>query len=175
MNIKKYFPCKYRIKIHLIYLSCCYKPPKGDIDIVIMFLEQVFLKPAAEKKPYYLIGDLNINCLEYFKNEKVSTFYNALFGYGAIFLINKPTRLAQKSTAIIVNVITTNIFNESLKKGIIKSDLSDHSPIFFSISTLKLPQNSSPLKLKKRIFDENNLASFKDTTKVYLYLRNTLF
>ena len=175
MNIKKYFPCKYRIKIHLIYLSCCYKPPKGDIDIVIMFLEQVFLKPAAEKKPYYLIGDLNINCLEYFKNEKVSTFYNALFGYGAIFLINKPTRLAQKSTAIIVNVITTNIFNESLKKGIIKSDLSDHSPIFFSISTLKLPQNSSPLKLKKHIFDENNLASFKDTTKVYLYLRNTLF
>ena len=175
MNIKKYFPCKYRIKIHLIYLSCCYKPPKGDIDIVIMFLEQVFLKPAAEKKPYYLIGDLNINCLEYFKNEKVSTFYNALFGYGAIFLINKPTRIAQKSTAIIVNVITTNIFNESLKKGIIKSDLSDHSPIFFSISTLKLPQNSSPLKLKKRIFDENNLASFKDTTKVYLYLRNTLF
>ena len=140
-----------------------------------MFLEQVFLKPTAEKKPYYLIGDLNINCLEYFKNEKVSTFYNALFGYGAIFLINKPTRLAQKSTAIIVNVITTNIFNESLKKGIIKSDLSDHSPIFFSISTLKLPQNSSPLKLKKRIFDENNLASFKDTTKVYLYLRNTLF
>ena len=163
MNIKKYFPCKYRIKIPPIYLSCCYKPPKGDTDILIMFLEQVFLKPAAEKKPYYLVGDLNVNCLEYFKNEKVSTFYNSLFEYGAIFLINKPTLLAQKSTTIIDNVITTNNFSESLKKGTIKSDLSDHSPIFFSISTLKLPQNSSPLNLKKRIFNENNLASFKGT------------
>ena len=45
---------------------------------------------------------------------------------------------------------------------IIKSDLSDHLPIFFSISTSKSPQNSSALKLKKRIFNEYNLASFKD-------------
>ena len=34
--------------------------------------------------------------------------------------------------------------------------------IFFSISTSKLPQNSSPLKLKRRFFNENNIASFKD-------------
>ena len=56
----------------------------------------------------------------------------------------------------------TNIFNESLKKGIIKSNLSDHLPIFFSISTSKFPQNSSPLKLKKHFFNESNLASSKN-------------
>ena len=145
-----------------ILLSCCYKPPKGDNDILSMFLKQVFKKSTAEKKPYYLIGDLNINCLEYFENEKVSTFYNSLFECGAIALINKPTRVAKKSATINDNVITTNIFNESLKKGIIKSDLSDHLSIFFSISTLKLPQNYSLLKLEKRIFNESNLASFKD-------------
>ena len=145
-----------------ILLSCCYKPPKGDNDILSMFLKQVFKKSTAEKKPYYLIGDLNINCLEYFENEKVSTFYNSLFECGTIALINKPTQVAKKSATIIDNVITTNIFNESLKKGIIKSDLSDHLPIFFSISTSKLPQNSSPLKLKKRFFNESNLASFQN-------------
>ena len=127
-----------------------------------MFLKQVFKNSTAEKKPYYVIGDLTINCLEYFENEQVSTFYNSLFECGAIALINKPTRVAKKSATIIDNVITTNIFNESLKKGIIKSDLSDHLPIFFSISTSKLPQNSSPLKLKKRFFNESNLASFKN-------------
>ena len=109
---------------------------KGDNDILSMFLKQVFKKSAAEKKPYCLVGDLNINCLEYFENEKVSTFYNSLFEYGTIALINKPTRVAKTSATIIDNVITTNIFDESLKKGIIKSDLSDHLPIFFSISTL---------------------------------------
>ena len=92
-----------------------------------MFLKQVFEKSAAEKKPYYLVGDLN-------ENQKVSAFYNSLFEYGAIALINKPTRVAKKSATIIDNVITTNIFNESLKKGIIKFDLSDHLPIFLSIS-----------------------------------------
>ena len=131
-----------------ILLSCCYKPPKDENYILSMFLKQVFKKYAAEQKPYYLVGDLN--CLEYFKNEKVSTFYNSLFEYGAITLINKPTRVAKKSATIIDNVITTNIFDESFKKGIIKSNLSDHLPIFFSISTSKSPQNSSPLKLKKR-------------------------
>ena len=70
-----------------ILLSCCYKPPKGDNDILSMFLKHVFKKSTAEKKPYYLIGDHH-------------------------------------------NVITTNIFNESLKKGVIKSDLLDHLPIF---------------------------------------------
>ena len=145
-----------------ILLSCCYKPPKGGNDILSMFLKQVFKKSAAEKKPYYLIGDLNVNCLDYFENEKVSTFHNALFECGAIALINKPTRVAKKSATIIDNVITTNLFNESLKKGIIKSDLSDHLAIFLSISTSKLPQNSSPLKFKKLFFNESNLASFKN-------------
>lgn len=37
-----------------------------------------------------------------------------------------------------------------------------HLPILFSIKTSKSLQNSSPLKLKKRIFKENNLASFED-------------
>ena len=64
--------------------------------------------------------------------------------------MNKPTR-AKKSATIIGNVTTTNIFVESLKKGIIKADLSDHLPTFFSISTSKSQQNFSPFKLKKRV------------------------
>ena len=99
-----------------IVLSCCYKPPKGDNDILSMFLKQVSKKSVAEKKPYYLVGDLNVNCLEYLKNEKVSTFYNLLFECDATALINKPTRVAKKFATVIDNVITKNIFDESLKK-----------------------------------------------------------
>ena len=109
-----------------------------------MFLKQVFKKSTAEKKLQYLIGDLNINCVEYFENEKVSTFCNSLFECGAIALINKPTEVGKKSAAIFDSGITTNIFNESLKKDIFKYS------IFFSISTSELPQNSSPFKLKNR-------------------------
>ena len=76
-----------------------------------MFLIQVFKKSTAEKKPYYLFRDLNINCLEYFQNEKVSTFYISLFEYGATALMNKATQVAKESATIIHNVITTNIFD----------------------------------------------------------------
>ena len=57
-----------------------------------------------------------------FENEKVLTFYSSLFKYCTMVLINNQTRVAKKSASIIVNVITTNIFDESLKKGIMKSD-----------------------------------------------------
>ena len=60
-------------------MSCCYKPPKGENNILSMFLKEFFKRSTVKKKAYYLVGDLKINCLEYFKNEKVSTFYSSLF------------------------------------------------------------------------------------------------
>ena len=54
-----------------ILLSCCYKTPNGEKDILSTFLKQVLKKFIAENKPYYIIGDLNINCLQYYENEKV--------------------------------------------------------------------------------------------------------
>ena len=116
-------PCSGVPGFIVCLLSCCYEPHKGDNDILSLFLKQAFKNSAAEKKPYYLIGDLNINCLEYLENEKNSTFYNSLFECGAIASINNPTQVAKKSATIIDNVIIINIFKESLKKGIIKPNL----------------------------------------------------
>ena len=81
-----------------------------------MFLKQVFKKSTAEKKSCYLIGNLNINCLEYFEIKKVSAFYNSLYEYAAIALINRLAQVAEISTAITDNIITTNTFNEPLIK-----------------------------------------------------------
>ena len=120
-----------------ILLSCCYKPPKGDINIW-----SIFLKPV-----YYLLGDLYINCLEYSGNEHVATFHCLLLDYGAM---NNSTQ--RKSATTIVNAITTCILSKFLKKDIIKSGPSDNLPIFFSIGTSKLLQNTSPLKIKKNHF-----------------------
>ena len=40
----------------------------------------------------------------------------------------------EHSASLIDNILTTDIFNNSLKKGIIKSD---HFPIFFSVRLTK--------------------------------------
>ena len=95
-----------------------------------------------------------------------SSFYSSPFEYDIIALINKPTGLSIMFTTIIDNVSTRNIFDYPLKRDIIKSDLSDLLSIFFSVSTLKSPQYSTPLKIRKRIFNKSNLASFKDPEAV---------
>ena len=121
---------------------------------------------TAEKKPYYLVGNLNINCYEYFEIEKVSTFYSSLFKYGAIALINKPMRAGTKSATLIDHVIAINIFDKPLKKGIIASNLLDHLPFFFSISTSKSRVTSRANSLYKtllHIFNEKCHLNFSLT------------
>ena len=62
---------------------------------------------------------------------------NNIFEKGAIPNINCPTRISEHSAKIFDNILTTDIFNNSLKKGIIKSDVFDHFPIFFSMQLTK--------------------------------------
>ena len=62
-------------------------------------------------------------------------FYDNIFEKGAIPFINLPTRISEHSASLIDNILTTD--NNSLKKGLIKSNVSDQFPIFFSIKLTK--------------------------------------
>ena len=62
-------------------------------------------------------------------------FYDNIFEKGAIPFINLPTRISEHSASLIDNILTTD--NSSLKKGLIKSNVSDQFPIFFSIKLTK--------------------------------------
>ena len=79
-----------------------------------------------------MISDFNMNCLKYHKNIKTKYFYDNIYEKSTIPILNGPTRISDHSASLIDNILTTDIFNNSLKKGIIKSDVSDHFPIFFS-------------------------------------------
>ena len=78
---------------------------------------------------------MNLDCFEYHSNKNIKKFYNDLFENGAIPLINRPTRVTATSASLIDNIITTDTSNNLLKTGIIKSDTSDHFPIFLSKGT----------------------------------------
>ena len=78
-------------------------------------------------------------------------FYNNIFEKGAIPIKNRPTRISEHSASLIDNILTTNIFNYSLKKSIIKSDVSDHFPIFFLIQLAKEKLREDVIKMEKKI------------------------
>ena len=134
-----------------ILLICCCRPPNGDSENLSPFLQNnIIEKSVSEKKFSYVIGGFNMNCLKYHETDKTRYFNDNIFEKGAI--INRPTRISEHSASLI--------FNNSLKKGIIKSDVSDHFPIF--LNTINERKTSGRCyKDKKRVFSKRNITSFK--------------
>ncbi|XP_065684402.1 putative uncharacterized protein DDB_G0289263 [Hydra vulgaris] len=105
-----------------LLISCCYRPPTGRTEDLSNFLQKKILeKTNLENKNNYLIGDFNLHCFDYYENQSIRKFYNNLFETGTIPIINRPTRITNYSSTLIDNISTTDFFNISLKKGIIKT------------------------------------------------------
>ena len=138
-----------------IFLSCCYRPPNGGSENLSTFLQNnIIEKSVSGKKISHMIGGFNINCLKYHENTKTKYIYDNIFEKGAIPIINRHTRISEHSASLIDNILTTDIFNHSLKKGIIKSGVSDHFPIFFPIRLTKEKLQEGVIKIKKKSFQQ---------------------
>ena len=133
-----------------ILLGCCYRPANSDSENLSGFLQnKIIEKSVSEKKISYIIGDFNMNCLKYHENAKTKYFCDNIFEKGAIPLINCLTQISEHSASLIDNILTTDIFNNSLKKGIIKSDVFDHFPIFFLNTINERKLQEGVIKIKK--------------------------
>ena len=86
----------------------------------------------------HLVGDFNMNLLDYEKCKKKKSTRNLNFIYenSMIPTINKPTRVTRQSTIIIDHIITNCFINFDFKTAILKSDISDHFPISFFLPTM---------------------------------------
>ena len=86
-----------------------------------------------ENKHYFVTGDFNLNCLEFYESSEIRQFFNNMFKKGGIPLINRPTKVTTSSTTLVDNIFRNCVFDTSLKKGIIKFSISDHFEIFTAI------------------------------------------
>ncbi|XP_065643028.1 uncharacterized protein LOC136074619 [Hydra vulgaris] len=103
----------------------------------------------------------NLNALNYENNIETQSFYNNLFQIGVIPLINKPTRITKNSATLIDNILTNSLFEISLKKGVIKTFISDHFPIFISISTSNKIKINEKKTITRRHFSLDSQVNFK--------------
>ena len=143
-----------------MFISCCYRPPKGITENLTAYLASIFQGVRNEKKKIFMIGDFDLNCLNY-NEDSMEHFYHKVFEFGFIPLIDKLTRVCKNSETIIDNILTNCVFENTLKKAIIKSDISDHFPIMFTIQTAKNQSKCQDLVYNKREFNEANKAAFK--------------
>ena len=87
------------------------------------------LKISRENKVCYLMGDFNLNLMNYQSSPKTGEFLDSIYSNMFYPLISRPTRITSYTATLIDNIFTNNIDN-LMTSGLLFNDLSDHLPIF---------------------------------------------
>ena len=64
-----------------LILSLNYRPPNGDTTLFEKHMKSILSKNEATKKEVILIGDFNMNLLDFDKNKRVQSFVNLMFRF----------------------------------------------------------------------------------------------
>ena len=67
-------------------------------------LNQIFEKASKEQKQIFLLGDFNINLLNYNVNQLINDFFDSLASNSIIPYILQPTRLMSHSKTLTDNI-----------------------------------------------------------------------
>ena len=138
-----------------VIITTSHRPPAGKMKPFKNFLKQVLSKNLKSNKAMYLVGDFNLNVLDYESNIKVKNFFNLLFQHSLISVINKPTRVTNKSATAIDHIMTNSFLNSNILTGIIKNDISYHFPIFVISNSLDVDLYPEHKTIFKRHINDN--------------------
>ena len=103
-------------------------------------------------KTCFLVGDLNLNLIDYESNAK----------HSLVPIVNKPTRVAKNNATLIDYIITNSFTDQENLTGILKTDISNHFPIFNISMKHGLHSNNKKVTIKKRIINTDSIQDFRD-------------
>ena len=125
----------------------------------------MFLKRLIQKINFVLLLVISIKLFRLQQmNLEIRTFYNRISAHGCIHSITKPTRVTSKTVSLIDNILTNFIFDTllKLKKGILKSDVSDHFSVVVSLCFPSfIHKEYQKITVHKRVMHDTNLMAFK--------------
>ena len=107
-------------------MGCFYRPPNTDISMFSAKMNEILEILESEKKEIYLLGDFNINLLNYNSHGKTKEFLDMMYSFNIYPLITKPTRISANRASLIDNIYT-NTFE---KRFIIESSMMIYLSIF---------------------------------------------
>ena len=100
-------------------LAC--RRPNGDPNKKENHFKNILSKRKITNKELVLVGDFNINVLDFNESKMVQKFVNLMFRHGLIPTVNKPTRVTRNTATAIDHIITNSVINAEFKTGIIKT------------------------------------------------------
>ena len=135
-----------------IILRVIYRHLKSNTILFIDKLNKTLEQLKTTK--VYLIGDININIFSINNAKYASDYGNMLASNGYYRLITLPTRVNDVSSTLIDHFIT-NDHKNSIFPGIVKTDLTDHYPIFCSINTFTFSNKLNQQMYKRDLLNFN--------------------
>ena len=116
-----------------VIFGTIYRSPKQDNETVSFFmndLDECLKILDKSNKSCFIQGDLNFNLID-MEDNNIGHFKEKMFDYSFYSLINKPTRITDK-TATCIDHIWSNIFDDKIISGIFTEMIADHMATFQS-------------------------------------------
>ena len=122
-----------------IIVGNIYRPNTGtlaSISASIDYIEEILgtiykNKDFNKAADVILLGDFNVNSVDYNCNTLVSKFIDCFISNNQLPITLHPTRLASRTATLLDFFAIKNIDNE-FQTGIITTSLADHFPIYYS-------------------------------------------
>ena len=135
----------------LILLCFIYKHPSMDLnDFNTNYLNNLLDKVSKEQKSVFLLGDFNVNLLNYNDHNPTNEFLDSLASNSFVPYILQPTRLTSHSKTLIDNIFS-NIISPEAISGNLTATISDHLPQFMIVPNVF----SNPPSNKANIFERD--------------------
>ena len=115
------------------YCNCCiYRHPATDCAKLDNALKERLSNLNNKSKEVFVLDDININFLNYNRDNKTSDYLDMLLDLGYMPLITKATRTTCH-TATLIDHIYTNVPQKITKTGICLADITDHLPDYRTV------------------------------------------
>ena len=139
-----------------VIVGCIYRHPDMSVvefnNVYLMNLLKK-LKKEQKSKEIYLMGDYNINLINYDSCEYAQEFVDLMASSEFLPMISAPTRVTTKSRTLIDNIFTNNL-NDQLLAGNLTCSISDHLPQFALIT------KERKINLKEKTITRRDFKNF---------------
>ena len=125
------------------------------------YLDSCLEKYSSSSKPIYILGDFNINLLNFETCRYANDFLLSLQSYALTPVIDKPTRVHSSSATLIDNILASQVDDlDSVLSGNVVSDISDHFSQFCLLPAYKLQFSLTAICREYRDFSSFSDDSF---------------
>ena len=113
-----------------IIVGVIYRHPSMDLtDFNCNYLNKLLENISKEQKSIFLLGDFNVNLLNYNEHNQTIEFLDSLASNSFIPFILQPTRITSQSSTVI-DKIFLNVIDPDIISANLTATISDHLPQF---------------------------------------------